>query len=144
MNTRLKPRLKGSFEMKRALAVMLCICLCICCAFSAVPVEAADKKTDTGYNQKIKLQNPDDFSWDNASVFFLLTDRFFNGITSNDHSYGRATDKGGSPLSGWQSNPGTFHGGDFAGITKKIEEGYFDTLGTNAIWLSAPYEQIHG
>jgi alpha-amylase len=27
------------------------------------------------------------FSWDNATVYFLLTDRFNNGDTSNDHSY---------------------------------------------------------
>jgi len=26
------------------------------------------------------------FSWDNATVYFTLTDRFVNGDTSNDHS----------------------------------------------------------
>ena len=130
--------------MKKALAVMLCLILCVCGCITAVPASAADSKSATGYNQKVKLQNADDFSWDNASVYFLLTDRFCNGNTSNDHSYGRATDSGGKPISGWESNPGTFHGGDFAGITKKINEGYFDKLGVNAIWLSAPYEQIHG
>ena len=55
-----------------------------------------------------------------------------------------ATDANGNPLSGWDTNPGTFHGGDFAGVTKSIEEGYFDNLGVNALWISAPYEQIHG
>ncbi len=77
------------------------------------------------------------FSWDNATVYFLLTDRFKNGNTANDNSYGRMDYKFGD-------NRATFHGGDFAGITQKIEEGYFDDLGVNAIWLSAPYEQIHG
>ena len=77
------------------------------------------------------------FSWDNATVYFLLTDRFKNGNTSNDNSYGRMDYKFGDTRA-------TFHGGDFAGITQKIEEGYFDDLGVNAIWLSAPYEQIHG
>ncbi len=115
-----------------------------CCVFSALPVSAATAKEQSGYNQKTKLKNPDDFSWDNASVYFLLTDRFCNGNTSNDHSYGRATNSSGQPLSGWDTAPGTFHGGDFAGITKKINEGYFDKLGVDAIWLSAPYEQIHG
>lgn len=129
--------------MKRAISVLLCVLICICC-FAAAPAQAAPSKKTTGYGQKTKLTNPSDFSWDNASVYFLLTDRFYNGNTSNDHSYGRATDKSGSPLSGWNNNPGTFHGGDFAGITKKINEGYFDNLGVNAIWLSAPYEQIHG
>ncbi len=137
--------MKGSFEMKRILAVFLCLVLTVCCAFYAVPADAADtSKSTAGYTQKTSLKNADDFSWDNASVYFLLTDRFKNGNTSNDHSYGRATDSSGKALSGWETNPGTFHGGDFAGITQKINEGYFDDLGVDAIWLSAPYEQIHG
>ena len=98
---------------------------------SAATVESAS----TGYS---KIESADDFSWDNANVYFLLTDRFANGDTSNDHSYGRALDANGNPLSGWQSAPGTFHGGDFKGLTQKINEGYFDDLGVNAIWLSAP------
>ena len=82
------------------------------------------------------------FSWDNATVYFLLTDRFCNGDTSNDHSYGRGLDQNGQAVN--FDTLGAFQGGDFAGITKKINEGYFDDLGVNAIWLSAPYEQIHG
>ncbi len=77
------------------------------------------------------------FSWDNATVYFLLTDRFYNGNQSNDNSYGRVKTVAGDSRA-------TFHGGDFAGITQKINEGYFDDLGVNAIWLSAPYEQLHG
>ena len=87
--------------------------------------------------------NADTFSWDNASVYFLLTDRFRNGNTSNDHSYNRGLDANGNVLSGIDDR-GTFHGGDFAGITQTIEEGYFNDLGVNALWISAPYEQIHG
>jgi alpha-amylase len=34
-------------------------------------------------------------------------------------------------------------GGDLAGVTQKIEEGYFDKLGVNAIWITPPVEQIH-
>ena len=32
----------------------------------------------------------------NALVYFLLTDRFNNGNTSNDHSYGRWLEKDGT------------------------------------------------
>ena len=78
-----------------------------------------------------------DFSWDNATVYFLLTDRFCNGDTSNDGAYGRVKTVAGDSRA-------TFHGGDFAGITKKINEGYFNDLGVNAIWMTAPYEQLHG
>lgn len=77
------------------------------------------------------------FSWDNATVYFLLTDRFNNGDKSNDNAYGRQDINVGDQRA-------TFHGGDFKGITDKIEEGYFNDLGVNAIWLTAPYEQIHG
>lgn len=74
------------------------------------------------------------FSWDNATVYFLLTDRFNNASKANDLAYGRKADAG--PLRG-------FMGGDLAGITAKIREGYFTSLGVNAIWLTPPVEQIH-
>ena len=77
------------------------------------------------------------FSWDNATVYFLLIDRFKNGDTSNDNAYGRMKTVAGDSRA-------TFHGGDFAGITEKLNEGYFNDLGVNAIWMTAPYEQLHG
>jgi glycosidase len=84
------------------------------------------------------------FSWDNATVYFALTDRFLNGDTSNDNQYGRNKDQNGNVYSGSQSDEGTFHGGDLAGLTQKLNEGYFTDLGVSAIWISAPIEQIHG
>ena len=78
----------------------------------------------------------DPFTWDNVNAYFVLTDRFYNGDTTNDHSYSR---KNG--LSG-DENVATFHGGDLAGLTQKLD--YFDKLGVNAIWITAPYEQAHG
>ncbi len=78
----------------------------------------------------------DTFTWDNVNAYFVLTDRFYNGDLSNDHSYYR---KNG--LSG-DENVATFHGGDIAGLTQKLD--YFDKLGVNAIWITAPYEQAHG
>ena len=44
------------------------------------------------------------FSWDNATVYFTLTDRFNNGDTSNDHSYGRSLNEDGSVQSGYKEN----------------------------------------
>jgi len=84
------------------------------------------------------------FTWDNALVYFVLTDRFENGDTSNDHSYGRSLDQNGNVISGYKENMGTFHGGDLKGLTKKLKEGYFTKIGVNAIWITAPYEQMHG
>lgn len=87
------------------------------------------------------------FSWDNATVYFVLTDRFLNADKSNDHSYGRGMQADGkTPVEDLDTytNPGTFHGGDLKGLTQKVNEGYFTDLGVNAIWITAPYEQIHG
>lgn len=75
---------------------------------------------------------------DNPVIYFVMTDRFVNGDPSNDHSYGRQREA--KP----EDDVGTFHGGDLRGLTQKLEAGYFDQLGVNALWITAPYEQIHG
>ena len=75
------------------------------------------------------------FNWDNATVYFLLTDRFNNGDPANDLAYGRKADA--APLRGYM-------GGDLAGVTAKIRAGYFNELGVDAIWITPPVEQIHG
>lgn len=72
----------------------------------------------------------------NPIVYFVITDRFKNGNPGNDHAYGRAADGAGEI--------GTFHGGDLAGLTQQLRAGYFKALGINALWITAPYEQIHG
>ena len=128
---------------KRTISLVLCLALLISAIAFSVPAASAATapSQQTGVS---KIESADDFSWDNANVYFLLTDRFKNGNTSNDHSYGRTLGANGQPIAGWDTAPATFHGGDFAGITQKINEGYFDDLGVNAIWISAPYEQIHG
>jgi alpha-amylase len=75
------------------------------------------------------------FVWEGANMYFLLTDRFYNGDTTNDTNFERNSETG--ILRG-------FEGGDLAGVTKKIKEGYFNKLGINAIWMTPIVEQIHG
>lgn len=59
-------------------------------------------------------------------LYSLMIDRFYNGNTAND----------------WKMNSPEvldivdYQGGDLAGITAKIEEGYFDRLGVNTLWIS--------
>ena len=109
---------------RKTISLVLCFAMLLSMFVFAVPVGAAT--VDSAPAGLSKIESADDFSWDNVNLYFLLTDRFYNGNTSNDHSYGRALDANGQPLSGWNTAPGTFHGGDFAGLTQKIEEGYFD------------------
>ncbi len=73
--------------------------------------------------------------WNSATVYFILTDRFQNGDPGNDRALARAQDA--APLRGFQ-------GGDLAGVRRKVEQGYFDSLGVDAIWLTPFVEQIHG
>ena len=75
------------------------------------------------------------FVWENANLYFLLTDRFNNGNPANDLNFGRT---------GKTAKLRGFMGGDIKGITKKIEEGYFDRLGVTAIWFTPVVEQVHG
>ncbi|MGV1012910.1 MAG: alpha-amylase family glycosyl hydrolase [Flavobacterium sp.] len=74
------------------------------------------------------------FLWENANVYFLLTDRFNNGDTTNDHTFNRNKETG--KLRG-------FEGGDIRGVIQKLDEGYFDKLGTTVIWMTPIVEQIH-
>jgi alpha-amylase len=73
--------------------------------------------------------------WNGATIYFLLTDRFQNGDPGNDRALGRAQD--GAVLR-------SFQGGDLLGVRRRIEAGYFDSLGVDAIWLTPFVEQIHG
>lgn len=75
---------------------------------------------------------------DNPIIYFVMTDRFVNGDPANDGSYGRTREKGA------KADVATFHGGDLRGLTLKLKEGWFTQLGVNALWITAPYEQIHG
>ena len=97
-----------------------------------------DGNADETYTVKVitpQTIRQDYFTWKNANIYFVLTDRFHNGDTSNDESYHRHKTAGNSDVA-------TFHGGDLRGLTEKLD--YLDRLGVNAIWISAPYEQMHG
>ncbi|MEM9113206.1 MAG: alpha-amylase family glycosyl hydrolase [Myxococcota bacterium] len=94
---------------------------------------------DAGSEDLVLLEAQDttaaDFAWDNASVYFVMTDRFENGNPANDNSYGRQVSPNSPDFGSW-------HGGDFAGLTSRLD--YVAALGMDAIWISPPVEQIHG
>lgn len=82
------------------------------------------------------------FSWEGATVYQIVTDRFSNGNSDNNGAYGRGLDGNGTPYA--VDSTGHFLGGDWAGIRGWIEDGWFAQLGVDALWISAPYEQVHG
>ncbi|WP_345369237.1 starch-binding protein [Algivirga pacifica] len=91
----------------------------------------------------IPVGNNDYFTWDNATVYFTMTDRFYDGDPSNNNAYGRGKDGNGNDYTD-DSSAGEFHGGDLKGMTAKLREGYFESIGVNAIWITSPVEQMHG
>ena len=75
------------------------------------------------------------FDWHDAILYFAFTDRFMNGNTSNDkQSQGI-----------WEnSKAAQWYGGDFAGLKKKVDDGYFDRLGVNTLWISSVTKNTEG
>lgn len=74
----------------------------------------------------------DDFDWDEARIYFMLTDRFRNGDTSNDDPNVLNTKH--------PDHLEAYHGGDIKGITEKLE--YLDELGINTIWITPIVDNI--
>lgn len=59
-------------------------------------------------------------------LYSMLVDRFCNGDTTND-----------APLCRPDVDPRVdYQGGDLKGITKKINDGFFDSLGISTLWIS--------
>jgi glycosidase len=74
---------------------------------------------------KVQLQI-DRTDFQNMIMYFALVDRFNNGNKTND-----------APIKDKDiANAANYQGGDLAGITAKIKDGYFDRLGINTIWVS--------
>ncbi|MBK8239783.1 MAG: hypothetical protein IPK74_30035 [Deltaproteobacteria bacterium] len=70
------------------------------------------------------------FDWRDSIIYFVFVDRFENGDPSNDGGVG-------VPMAAdWQ-------GGDWAGVTARIEAGYFEDLGVNTLWLSVPLDNTN-
>ncbi len=65
------------------------------------------------------------FDWRDSILYFVFVDRFYDGNPNNNGSIG-------------VEGPADWQGGDWAGVTQKIDEGYFDELGVNTLWLSVP------
>jgi glycosidase len=70
------------------------------------------------------------------SAYFVMTDRYANGDTTNDHG-GLKT---GAYEAGFDpSDHGMFHGGDFKGLTNSLDR--IKKLGFTSIWVTPPVKQ---
>jgi glycosidase len=71
-----------------------------------------------------------EFDWRDSIIYFVFVDRFANGNPNNDGPIGLE----------W---PADWQGGDWAGVAQKIEEGYFNDLGVNTLWLTVPMDNTN-
>ncbi|WP_214844924.1 alpha-amylase family glycosyl hydrolase [Exiguobacterium sp. s150] len=88
--------------------------------------------TKTSVNVRpVTMKDKQEFDWDEARIYFMLTDRFYDGDKTNNNPNGEYYDL---------DHPESYHGGDFAGITKKLD--YLDKLGINTIWITPIVDNI--
>jgi glycosidase len=71
-------------------------------------------------------QNAPNTLWQAQNIYQIITDRFFDGDSSNDNADGNYDPAGHRGTS--------VHGGDFKGIEMKLD--YIKSLGATAIWIS--------
>lgn len=70
------------------------------------------------------------------SAYFVMTDRYANGDTTNDNGGAKA----GAYDSGFEpADYGMFHGGDFKGLTNSLDR--LKKLGFTSIWVTPPVKQ---
>jgi glycosidase len=73
---------------------------------------------------------PGVFDWRDSVIYFVFVDRFFNGNSDLDaHCH---VDGTSGPIADYQ-------GGDWPGVTQKINDGYFNDLGVNTLWVTVPF-----
>jgi len=95
------------------------------CAASLAAAACATPDTD--------VSNKENFSTD--VVYQIVTDRFLDGNSANNPT--------GASFSSDCSQRKLYCGGDWQGITNKINDGYLTGMGITAIWISPPVENMY-
>lgn len=115
-----------------------------------LPVQLTDQYYNvykTTVKEKVSQRpkaSSNDFDWDEANIYFMVTDRFFDGDSTNNAAndqYLTAADKAKGTTT-YGTNEGLYHGGDFKGIEDKLD--YLKDLGINTIWITPIVENIPG
>lgn len=93
----------------------------------------AENHTIIKNGRPLAVENePDD--WHFATIYSVMVDRFNDGDPANN-----------APVGTPELHPlADFNGGDLAGITAKINEGYFDDLGISTLWIFPVNRQPQG
>lgn len=95
-----------------------------------VPITIEDKYGNTHATSatvKVVANSSSTPDWDESIIYFLLTDRFYDGDKTNNYGVNKSLRE-------------DYHGGDFAGLTQKLD--YIDSLGVNTIWITPVVDNI--
>lgn len=95
-----------------------------------VPITLEDIYGNTyEISAKVKVvgKSTKDHDWDESVIYFLLTDRFYDGNASNNYGVDKSVRE-------------DYHGGDFKGLTEKMD--YIADLGVNTIWITPIVDNI--
>ncbi len=105
-----------------------------CLRVSWIRLAAADALSNVSKIARAPVRPLTDFQWQDAIVYHVLTDRFADGEPSNNR-----------PVDDTRVLPSlNFQGGGFQGIRKKMEEGYFSSLGINVLELAPIFRNPEG
>lgn len=96
-------------------------------------VDELDNEYTTSATAQVVSDNEEGISWDEEIIYFMLTDRFYDGDSENNNPY--ALDYEGA-----DNQRGIYQGGDFKGVTEKID--YLADLGITTIWISPIVDNI--
>ena len=82
---------------------------------------------------------PKTWNWRDGIIYYIFVDRFLDSSAQNNCVVPGVSPReiGNEPYS-----PAQYHGGDWAGITAKINDGYFESLGVNALMITSPMTNV--
>jgi alpha-amylase len=104
----------------RLTAGLISALLTIGCSANEITPAQADQSA--GILSQSRNTNSD---WQDQIIYFVFTDRFSNGDTSNDFNV--------KP-----NDPWAYHGGDLQGVINKLD--YIKDLGATTIWITPPMD----
>ncbi|MFZ2959065.1 MAG: alpha-amylase family glycosyl hydrolase [Candidatus Ozemobacteraceae bacterium] len=103
-----------AFSQKFGCIFLAALWAVICTSLHAVPEKNPTReKTESGFSREK--------SWAGDVLYFILIDRFYDGIRCNNYDVNLR-------------DPAGFHGGDLEGIIQKLD--YLQDLGVSGLWLS--------
>lgn len=119
-------KIKQRRVLNSVLVVIIAFLFGLISLFALLPKTNVFAQADSGSDADVGNYS----SMSTDVIYQIVTDRFVDGDPSNNPT-GEIYDK---------NNLRKYHGGDWAGITQKLNENYFTNMGVTALWISSPVQ----